>query len=373
MKVILAMDSFKGCLSSGAAEAVVKDTLMEMGVRGEDIVCLPMSDGGEGFCTAVSSYLEGKWCTLPARGPLGNIIDAPYFLADHEGVYTAFIESASVCGYSLVDKTGLDPFRMTSYGLGQLIADACGRGVGRIVVGMGGTCTCEGGVGMLLGLGAKVSWGDLSTNKEGSGLCRQIESIDFSEIGLDGIEMQAWSDTRAPLCGKNGAAHVFGPQKGLPSSMVGPADEWLERLGTIYGKDVLTVPGGGAAGGIGAALSALGAEIRWGADGIIALSRLRDILRDNDYDTTYLISGEGHFDSQTLTGKLPSRVAEAGRGLCRTLCFAGRADSVEQDMFDAVIRITPDGMDDREAMETGKASENLSSAVRDFFADILHK
>ena len=345
MKAVVAIDSFKGSLSTFEAGEAAAKALALSGFAPQDIRVLPMSDGGEGFCKVVGSYIDAGTVALNVRGPLGGEVRAEYLLAGTD----AYIESASACGYTIVPKERLNPLEATSFGLGELIRDAAGRGARRIVVGMGGTCTVDAGIGMLQALGASFTLADGTTLPEGEpALMKEILSMDTSAIDLGGAAVEAWSDTEVPL---TGAVRVFGRQKGLSEEMLGPADAWMSRIAALFGDNA--VAGGGAAGGIGAALAAvLGAWICSGADGVIALSGLAD-----NGGADLLITGEGRLDSQTLTGKLPARVAAAGRrsGCRRILCLAGSVALAGPGCFDDTLQITPDGMPLDAAMKNAAA------------------
>lgn len=351
MKAVVAIDSFKGSLSTFEAGEAAAKALELSGFSKEDITVLPMSDGGEGFCKVVGSYLSARTITQQIRGPFGAGITAEYLLAGE----TAYIESASACGYTLVSRDRLDPLAASSSGLGALIRDAVRRGARRIVVGMGGTCTVDAGIGMLQALGARFTLADGSILPEGEpALMKEILSMDTSAIDLNGASIEAWSDTEVPMAD---AVRVFGRQKGLGEEMLGPASDWMGRAAALFGDN--GVAGGGAAGGIGAALAdVLGARIRSGADGVIDLSGLSKIN-----GTDLLITGEGRLDSQTLTGKLPARVAAAGRksGSRHILCLAGSVELEGTGCFDSVLQTTPAGTPLSEAM--ANAAANLTAAL----------
>lgn len=341
---VVAMDSFKGSLTSAEAGEAVCQGLREC--HFDEIRCLPMSDGGEGFCETVAHYLDVEWISVRARGPLGapeDTLRASYVMAD--GV--AYLESAAVCGYTLKPQGCRNPLALSSFGLGELIADAAARGVGKIVVGLGGTCTIDGGRGML----------------------QALEDAGYgSAAALAGMPpMEAWVDTDACFCGPCGAVRVFGAQKGLApedfdqadAGMAGIALEFAGR----YGVDVSCMPGAGAAGGIaGAMAAAFGAAIVSGGERIVELAGIARMAQDADL----VVTGEGHFDSQTLTGKLPARVAAAARPVChgRVVCIAGIADRFPQDLFDEVLSVCPDGMPVDEAMTHSAARANLIRAAR---------
>lgn len=338
---VVAMDSFKGSLSSSEAGEAVREGLLMGGF--DEVHCMPMSDGGEGFCETVAHYTDAERIMLVAHGPSGEALQTGYVISD--GV--AYIESASVCGFGLKPKGTCDPLTLTSLGLGELISDAAGRGVRKIVVGLGGTCTIDGGRGMLKAL-----------NKAGY-------AVQESDLALPPVE--AWVDTDAVFCGPCGAVRVFGAQKGLASESFDAADAAMEDLASeyagCYGVDVTSMPGAGAAGGIaGAMAAALGASIVSGGEKVIELSGLAKLAAD----ATLVVTGEGHLDAQTLTGKLPARVAAAVKSVCpcRVVCLAGIADDIPQTIFDSVVSATPDSMPLAEVMNPATARANLTAAAK---------
>ena len=372
MKAFVAIDSFKGCLSTFEANAAARHGLRECGVAPDDITLFPVSDGGEGFCDVVSSYLD---CfdrfEAVVRGPAGNLVRAGYVISGE----TAYIESASACGYTQVRPSERSPLRTSSFGLGQVISDALRRGARKIVVGMGGTATCDGGVGLLQALGVRFfSDGNLLADGAPAMLV-PIDRMDARSLEGRDIVIEAWSDTRASFCGESGAVRVFGAQKGVTQEMSDDADAWMMSLASLYGLDGQTVEGAGAAGGIGGAMfSLLGAELCSGAEKILELSGLVDKLVSSASDTILVLTGEGKLDHQTLTGKLPAVVASAAAQIrnavfdMKIICLAGKVDSDGTGPFDAVIQITPECIPLDVALRPDVASDNIISALCRWFA-----
>lgn len=365
MKAIVAIDSFKGCLSTFEAGEAACRALLECGYGTDDILMLPVSDGGEGFCDVVSHYcLECEFVAMRVHAPHGNIVDAVYVISGD----TAYVESASVCSYNQVPPGRRRPSEYSSYGLGELIADAAGRGVSRIVVGLGGTATCDGGAGMLQALGVRFRDGDTLLPEGSPLLMKHITGIDFSCMMHVPCSFEAWVDTSAVFCGEEGAVRVYGPQKGVSPEEIDDADAWMAGLGALYGISGAGRAGYGAAGGLGGALAeVLGAEIVSGADKIIELSRFKDALASGTVDV--VITGEGKFDSQTVTGKLPARTAAAAYaasvsgGRPELICVAGKVEPVSGSPFDTVIQISPEGMPLEEAMKKVTAMRNLTDSL----------
>ena len=315
MKAVIAIDSFKGCLSSAEAAAAVAE-----GLAGHDIVILPVSDGGEGLVSVLTEALGGCFVSAHVHDPLGRTIEASYGLAGR----TAIIESAAASGLTLMSPDELDPLRASSRGTGELIVDAIRRGAREIYVGFGGTGTNDGGEGMLE---AMESVRELWRECRFTGLC----------------------DVTATFCGPEGATAVYGPQKGVKADQIAMLDDRLRALAEQYrpvmGRDVLMKPGSGAAGGMAGALWAvLGGELKPGADAVLDILRFEDHLEG----ASLVITGEGHIDNQTLQGKLPSVVARRARSFSPTLrviAMTGRNGlTVSQSPFDDIIQITPDGV-----------------------------
>ena len=370
MKAFVAIDSFKGCLSTFEAGEAVKGALIGAGYAADDVKVFPVSDGGDGFCKVISSYLKGDWQTIKATGPLGDEISASYYIAEHNGIQTAFIESAAVCGYTLVNRNHLDAKKTSSFGLGEMIADADSRGAGRIVVGLGGTCTMDAGVGMLQALGAKFILKDDSILPDKApALFSSICRMDLSGFQKPEAEIEVWSDTQATMYGRLGASMLYGRQKGLSEKEIPKADGWMGVMALVYPGRIRCKEGYGAAGGIGAALATvLGADVCHGAEEIIAISLLRENLQV--FLPELLITGEGKFDIQTLTGKLPAWISAAGME-CRKnngsifpkiICLAGKVERVKTKKFDEIIQITPDGMPIDEALKKEVAAANIRAA-----------
>ena len=334
MRILVAIDSFKGCLSSSeAAQAVVE------GLDGQECTVLPVSDGGEGFASVLTCALGGRTVRTLAHDPLGREIEAAYGLAGD----TALIESAAASGLTLMEPEERDPLRADSRGTGELIADAIRRGARTIYVGFGGTGTNDGGAGMLEAL-QEVR--DLWPECKFVGLC----------------------DVTAPFCGPEGASAVYGPQKGARAEDIPILDARLEDLAGQYvkvlGREVLTKAGSGAAGGMAGALWAvLGGELRSGADAVLDILHFEDEMRGVDM----VVTGEGRIDAQTLQGKLPAVVARRARACSPSVSIAALGGSVvledSRGLFDRVIAVTPPGTPLSTALDPDFARRALASAA----------
>ena len=315
MKIIIAPDSFKGNLTS----LQVASTL-ERGIRRvlpkANCIKVPMADGGEGTVQSLVDATGGKFLRKKVIGPAGNRVSARYgMLSDGE---TAVIEMAEASGLPLVSGKQKNPLKTTTYGTGELMLDAVKRGAKKIIIGLGGSATNDGGVGMAQALGIRFmdKQGKEITELGAGGMINKIAKIDMK--GLDPLikktKMIVACDVNNPLCGKNGASNVFGPQKGATSAMVNTLDNNLKHLGSLIKKDlkkdVTKEKGAGAAGGLGAGLLAFTkARMKSGVDIVIEATELNKHLKGADL----VITGEGRVDFQTAFGKTPSGVAKTAR------------------------------------------------------------
>ncbi|WP_391559758.1 glycerate kinase [Robertmurraya sp.] len=342
MKFVLAPDSFKESITAKQAALA-----MERGIKkvfpDAECVIVPMADGGEGTVESLVSLENGRLLKTEVAGPLGDTVLAEYGMVEK----TAIIEMASASGLQMIKSADRNPLVTTSYGTGQLIKHALDQGAERILIGIGGSATNDGGVGMLQALG--VSFKD-ETGAElpfGGGALSRLHSIDVS--GLDprikDVQMDVACDVTNPLTGENGASAIFGPQKGATPDMVRQLDENLAHYATLIqkelGKDVATVSGAGAAGGLGTGLIAfLDARLLKGIDLVIEFTGLDKKVEGADF----VFTGEGSIDHQTLYGKTPFGVASvANRYNIPVIAFAGRVgDGVEvlyENGFTAIFGI----------------------------------
>lgn len=283
LKVVVAFDSFKGCITAKEACDAAADGI-HAACPEANVVKLPLSDGGEGLVECVRRLLPVVGIPLTVHGPLMNAVDCSYVLSP-DGK-TAYMEMASAAGLTLVPKDKRNPMETTTYGVGEMIADAVDRGCERIVMGIGGSATCDAGEGMLKALHDK---GCRNTP------CKLVVACDVTN----------------PLYGKDGAAYVFAPQKGATAEQVLILDRRLRTFARrteeagIASPDMARHPGAGAAGGLGyALLSYLKAELRSGIDIMLDIARFDEVIRDADL----VITGEGKSDAQTMMGKVPCGV-----------------------------------------------------------------
>lgn len=308
MRVVVAPDSFGGTLSATAAAQAIADGWRRT-APADELSLLPLADGGTGFVDVLHAALGGEWHERQVTGPFGDPVAARWLRVGD----TAYLESAAACGLHLVPRERRDPAvarTVTSRGVGELIADARDAGVVEIVVGLGGSATTDGGAGMLAALGAVTVDGSGVPVPDGGASLAVAARLDGSP-SLDGVRLVAAADVDNPLLGEQGAAAVFGPQKGADAAAVEELDAALGRFADVLaaglGRDVRDEPGAGAAGGLGAALLACGAERVSGAGLVRDLVGLDAALDRADLAVT----GEGSFDWQSLRGKLITAVARA--------------------------------------------------------------
>jgi len=308
VRVLIAPDSFGGTLTAAeAAEAIAAG--WRDAAPADELVLRPLSDGGPGFVDTLASVLDGRLLDVRVSDPMGRPVQAQILIVGP----TAYVECAQACGLHLLTEDERDPLRTTSYGVGQLLLAAVEAGARRVVVGLGGSATNDAGAGMLMAVGLSLLDGQGSPLPYGGGSLIALELVEGVPL-LRGVELVAASDVDNPLVGLHGASAVFGPQKGADPDAVQRLDAALGRWAEIVERDVAgapgglaQLPGGGAAGGLGAALLALGGSREQGLGTVMQLVGL-----DAELDRAGLVvTGEGSFDSQSLRGKVPGGVAAA--------------------------------------------------------------
>ncbi|MHB0911909.1 MAG: glycerate kinase [Armatimonadota bacterium] len=362
MKIVIAPDSFKGSLTaSEVADAVAVGLLRAVPNAELDIV--PLADGGEGTVEALVRAAGGQVRRMRVTGPLGEPVDAFYGLLN-DG--TAVVEMAAASGLPLVPVERRDPRVTTTYGTGELIRAALDAGCRRIILGIGGSATNDGGIGAMQALGASFRDADGREVGLGGRELARIRSIDLSgldaRIARTGIVVAC--DVDNPLTGPRGASAVFGPQKGATPDMVSELDAGLRNLAELMralGKDVESAPGAGAAGGLGAAAMAfLSAEMRPGIDIVLEAVRFPERVRGAEL----IVTGEGRIDSQTLSGKTISGVLRVAR--CEGVPVLAIGGGVEKGGYEllnhgavAVLPIVNGPMTLEEAQE--RAAELISA------------
>ena len=347
MKIIVAIDSFKGCLTSAEAnQAASEGVFAKMPVA--QVVQVPVSDGGEGFLEAFHAAMGGSIVEGNVKDPLMRTIVASYLIQGD----TAVIEIAKASGLTLLSPEERNPMVATSYGTGQLVVDAVRRGCKHIIVGLGGSATSDCGIGMLRAIINSFSkggnWDDV----------RELDDVSFTIA----------TDVTNPLCGEQGAAHVFAPQKGASPDMVFALDARAKRFAEASAKhlerDCQNMPGAGAAGGLGYAfLQYMNADCCSGIDLLLDTIHFDDLLQDADL----VITGEGSADRQTLMGKLPFGILQrAQKHNVPVMLIAGRIAD-EQLLLDAgfsrVTSINPPGLPLKIALQPATAKENIRNTI----------
>ncbi|EJL83884.1 glycerate kinase [Pantoea sp. GM01] len=313
MKIVIAPDSYKESLSALEVASAIEAGFREIFPEA-DYVKIPVADGGEGTVEAMVAATQGNIVRLTATGPLGKPVDAFYGLSGDER--TAFIEMAAASGLELVPAAQRDPLITTSFGTGELIKDALDRGVDHVIIGIGGSATNDGGSGMMQALGAHLLDDQGQQIAYGGGALPQLARIDIAQLDprIKQCRFEVACDVSNPLTGEKGASAIFGPQKGATPALVQQLDQALEHYAQIIHRDldidVLHIDGGGAAGGMGAALHAFcQAELRSGIEIVTEALGLAEQVKDADL----VITGEGRIDSQSVNGKVPVGVAKVAK------------------------------------------------------------
>lgn len=345
MKVVIAIDSFKGCLTSKEANEAAAEGIRNAYPDAE-VVEVPVSDGGEGYMEAFHAAIGGRLEEVMVRDPLMRPVLAKYLLHNEMAV----IEIAQACGLTLLTKEERNPMVATSYGTGQLVADAVRKGAKHIIVGLGGSATSDAGIGMLRALidtfAKNKSWDDIEAFKD--------------------VTFTIASDVKNPLCGEHGAAHVFAPQKGATPEMVVALDERARKFAEVsakhLGHDCSQMAGAGAAGGLGYAfLQYLHARSMSGIQLLLDTIRFKELGKDADL----IITGEGSADRQTLMGKLPMGILEQSVQ-APVILIAGRIND-RKDLLNAgfarVECINPPGIALEEAMRKEVAQQNIRQLI----------
>lgn len=354
MRIVVAPDSFGGTLTAAeAARAIMRG--WQAARPDDELVACPMSDGGEGFLDVVTAALsaEGVQVTEVA-GPMGHPVPAEWLL---QGT-TAYIESARANGLALVPPDERDPLRATSWGVGDLVMAARQAGANRIVVGLGGSSTVDGGAGALAGLGHALTVADGSGLKVGGGELRRVAAIEPTWVapGWDEVDVDLLADVGVPLAD---AAPMFGPQKGADEAAVEALTAGLAQFAAVVERDLDVdglsgQPGTGAAGGLGFGLAAgIGGRLRAGAPVVAAVVGLDDALREADL----VITGEGRIDATTSTGKVVAEVAARAEAFAVRMAIVAGSGTLPDGVAGALS--APDGPVDA-AAEVAAAAERLA-------------
>ena len=372
MKIVVAIDSLKGSLSSLEAGEAIKDGILKA-MPDAEVWVRPMADGGEGTVEALTLGMQGQLETVTVTGPLGKPVEATYGIVKEK--HLAVLEMSAAAGITLVEEKDRNPLYTTTYGVGEMIKDAIQKGCRDFIVGIGGSATNDGGSGMLQALG----FGLLDKNGEQVALgARGLE--DIARITDENVltELRKCSfriacDVTNPLCGEQGCSAVYGPQKGATKEMIARMDAWLAHFAEIsqetFENADANQPGTGAAGGLGFAfLSFLNARLQSGITIVLGETRLEDYIKDADL----VVTGEGRLDSQTVMGKAPAGVAElAQKHGKKVIAFSGcvteDATVCNEHGIGAFFPILRTVVPLAEAMNAETASKNMTATAEQVF------
>ena len=377
MKVVVAIDSFKGCMSSLEAGNCIREAVEDTGYV-SDIKVFPLADGGEGTVEALMSCMHGKEIEVEVTGPLGEKVSSYYGVLEEEKL--AVMEMANVAGITMVADRSKNPMNTTTYGVGEMILDAANRGCREFIIGIGGSATNDGGLGMLTALGVEFY------NKEGkkAGIfgrdVMRVDRVDTSHLAevLKECHFTIMCDVTNPLCGEMGSSAIYGPQKGATAKTIAQMDEGLKQYAEVIrrdtGKDFADAEGAGAAGGLGFAfLTFLNTTMSAGISYILEKLGLDEEMKDADI----VITGEGKLDAQTAMGKAPAGVAAmAKKHGALVLGFTGAtsedAEACNKAGMDAYFSICRGPMSMEEAMDKETARQNIHMTVKQVF-NLIHQ
>ena len=373
MNIVVAMDSFKGSLSSLQAGQAVREGALRA-IPSAEVAVRPLADGGEGTVEALAAGLGGRLRRVTVEGPLGDPVESAYGILP-DGC-TAVVEMSAAAGLPLVDPARRDPLRATTYGVGQVLRDAMEQGCRRFIVGIGGSATNDGGAGMLQALGYAFLDEQGRPIAPGAAGLADLHTISAAHVlpQLAECRFRVACDVTNPLCGPQGCSAVYGPQKGATPAMIGQMDGWQARYAQLAarlypGKADPEFPGSGAAGGMGFAfLTFTDAVLESGIDIVLAETRLADFLREADL----VVTGEGRLDGQTAMGKAPVGVARLAKQYGKpVIAFAGSvtpdAAACNDRGIDAFFPALRQVCTLDEAMDPDTARRSLTAAAEQAF------
>jgi glycerate kinase len=372
MKVVVAMDSFKGSIASNESFRFVKSGILAV-YQDAKVDMATIADGGGGFLKAMSTNLDIVERSVEVMGPLGQPVVARYGISLETN--TAIVEIAQVAGISLIPQDKLNPLYTTTFGVGEIINDAIAQGCRKFVIGVGDSGTIDGGVGMLQALG--YQFGDKKGKLLGLGglILEDIDKIDHALINpqLKECEFVVACDVDNPLFGPRGAAHVYGPQKGATPDIVKKLDSGLVNLSNLskikFGKTMATMPGAGAAGGLGyAMLVFLNATLKPGVQIVGEANSLENLIRDCDV----VVTGEGRIDSQTVQGKAPFGVTKLAKKYNKlVIAIAGEVDNdikaCNEAGIDAIFCVQRGPISQQQSMDNMTVGNNIKATTTQIF------
>ena len=372
MNVLVAIDSFKGSLTSYDAGMAASEGI-KRAIPDANVTVRPVADGGEGTVDALCMALGGIVMSIDVTGPLGDKVKADYGLIVHSR--TAIIEISAAAGITLVPDDKRNPMHTTTYGVGEIINDAISRGCRNFIIGIGGSATNDGGIGMLQALGFDILDKEGKNVSYGAKGLSEIASISANNANpiLGECTFTVACDVTNPLCGKNGCSRVYGPQKGADNDMILKMDAYLADYARIT-KTVIpnadeTREGAGAAGGLGFALTTyLDAELKGGIGLVLDMTNMEEYIKNSDI----VVTGEGRLDSQTAMGKAPAGIAAIAKKYDKkVIAFSGcvtrdayKCNDCGIDAFFPVLRTV---CTLQEAMDADNAYNNMSDTVHQVF------
>ena len=372
MKVVIAIDSFKGSLTSLQAGNAVKNAILRL-----DETCVvsvkPLADGGEGTVEALAGSPNAEMIELTVKGPLLDPVTAKYCILNDTN--TAIVEMASAAGITLISPQQRNPLETTTYGVGELIKDAIKKGCRRFVIGIGGSATNDGGTGMLTALGYEFLDKNNTPIAMGARGLEDLRTIKSDNVipQLKECSFNIACDVTNPLCGENGCSAVFGPQKGATLEMIKDMDVWLknyaEMAKTVSTKADKDHAGAGAAGGLGFAfLSFTNAVLKSGIEIVLEETNMANDIQNADI----VVTGEGRLDSQTVMGKAPIGVAKLAKKYNKKViafsgCVTDDAEVCNEHGIDAFFPITRGITTLEEALDTNNAYKNLTATAYQVF------
>ncbi|MGL5258886.1 MAG: glycerate kinase family protein [Lachnospiraceae bacterium] len=372
MKIVIAIDSLKGSLTSLEAGNAIKQGIEHV-IDSANIIVRPLADGGEGTVEALTLGMNGHLETIMVTGPLGKKIICNYGILEDNS--TAIIEMSSAAGITLIDAAKRNPLITTTYGVGEIIKDAIAKGCRHFIVGIGGSATNDGGIGMLQALG----YGFLDEfGKQvpfGANGLKEIQQITDDNVipELKECHFRIACDVTNTLCGEQGCSAIFGPQKGATPTMIMQMDKWLAYYAKLskekYPKANQNQAGTGAAGGLGFAfLTYTNAVLESGIKIILEETHLEDYIKDADF----VITGEGRLDSQTIMGKAPIGVASIAKKYKKKViafsgCVTEDATLCNKHGIDAYFPILRTVCTMQDAMDSNNAQKNLIATVEQVF------
>lgn len=366
-KIVIAIDSFKGCLSSSAIADAAEEGIRNV-IPGCEVIKVPIADGGEGTVEALTEATGGNIITIPVHDPLMKPIRASYGIAGD--ARTAIIEMSAASGLALIAPKAGNIMYTTTFGTGEMIADAIKRGCRNFIIGVGGSATNDAGVGMMQALGVRFT--DLSGNEvdKGGKSLSSIHHIDTRNQlpGLQECTFHIATDVTNPFYGPQGAAYIFGPQKGGNDTQIKELDEGMKHLAGLiretFGKEIDHLPGAGAGGGMGGGCAGfLQATISSGIDLIMEYLQFKEMLKGADL----VITGEGKIDRQTLFGKVPVGISGmAASQNIPVIAITGQVDidrELKQAGISAIFPIHPAPVSLEEAMQPVYATRNIKRTI----------